>query len=306
MTDNIHANMKKLTAIITFLFVLIYGARSLYSSISGNDTKQTEQTVATDSQNEAQEETDFREQQNSESGTAEETSADDTGKDFHIPADSKGGIIVEHKAYTLSFNKKHNTPDWVAWRLTAKHTDGQIERSTKFWADPKLPKENRVDYYEYKESDYSRGHMCPAGDNKWSEEAMYECFYMSNMCPQDPELNGGPWGDLEKACRRWARSEGEIFIVCGPIYKGKKHETIGINHKISVPEGFYKAVMSLQPGKEKAIAFIFSNDSKNRSYRKAVVSVDEVEKKTGIDFFPKTKDSIEQRIEAKADINDWK
>lgn len=87
---------------------------------------------------------------------------------------------------------------------------------------------------------------------KWSEQAMRECFYMSNICPQDPQLNRGSWATLEKACRRWAKAEGSVYIVCGPVFQsGRKRRTIGRDHTISVPDGFYKVVLSLRKGHEK-------------------------------------------------------
>lgn len=293
--------MKKLSIIFSFIIALFFGAKQLNNSSSEANEPQSETTHADaledDKENSSEAGRDLKRNANQQNNEE---------KDYHMPADSKGGILVKHTAYALSFNKKYNTPNWVAWRLPKEHTDGPIERSTKFWADPKLPRANRIDYYEYKESDYNRGHMCPAGDNKWSEKAMYECFYMSNMCPQDPNLNGGQWGNLEVACRRWASTEGEIFIACGPLYEGKKHEIIGINHKIHVPTGFFKVVMSLRKDKEKAIGFTFKNNDKSPSFRKLATSVDKVEQMTGIDFFHKTDDSIEKRIEAQYNINDWK
>lgn len=219
---------------------------------------------------------------------------------------SKVKDVVRHTGFTLLYDTRHNTPAWVAWKLTAAHTDGAQQRSQKFWADPAIPRPYRVDYYDYKDSGYDRGHMCPAGDNKWSQQAMYDCFYMSNMCPQDHSLNSGAWGKLESACRTWAKAEGSVYIVCGPVYNKGTHEKIGIDHVIDVPEGFFKAVVSLRKGKEKAIAFYFTNDANNPSYTKLAMTVDEIEKKCGFDLFADLDDELENRIEAKADIKDWK
>lgn len=225
---------------------------------------------------------------------------------YELPATTKGAMIINHKAYTLSYDRTHNTPRWVAWHLTAAHADGPVPRATKFLADPKVPTSCRVDYYEYKESGYDRGHMCPAGDNKWNIDAMRECFYMSNMCPQTHALNAGSWGTLESACRKWAVTEGSIYIVCGPIYKGTRHERIGVEHRIDVPEQFFKAVLSLRRGHEKAIAFVYRNDETKQPYRAVAMSVDEVERRTGLDLFTALDNQLEKRVEAKADIRQWK
>ena len=220
---------------------------------------------------------------------------------------SKGQeIIVKHKAYTLSYNKSRNTPNWVAWTLTAAHADGPVPRARKFLADPQIPRPYRVEYYDYTESGYDRGHRCPAADNKWDVQAMRECFYMSNMCPQDPSLNSGAWASLEKVCREWAKTEGEIHIVCGPVYKKKKHERIGIDHVVEVPDGFFKAVLSLRKGHEKAIAFYYVNDSRKQQYRHVCTAVDNIEALTGLDLFASLDDALEARLERRCNINDWK
>ena len=224
---------------------------------------------------------------------------------YELPAIAQGEMIVRHTGYTLSYNKEHNTPNWSAWCLTAEHTDGPVPRGKKFWDDPAIPTPYRVTYYDYKESGYDRGHMCPAGDMKWSEEAMHDCFYMSNMCPQMGTLNSGAWNRLEAKCREWAIREGALYIVCGPVYDNKRHERIGIEHAIDVPEGFFKAILSLKKGEEKAIAFYFYNDESRQSYKTATLSVDEAEELTGLDLFCALEDSLEQRLEQTNNLRDF-
>lgn len=114
------------------------------------------------------------------------------------PLTNRQEQIVEHTGYTLSYNKDHNTPNWSAWMLTKEKTEGTVERCRKFWADPKISQLYRVDYFDYKGSGYDRGHMCPAGDMKWSEAAMHDCFFMSNMCPQEHALNNGSWKNSKR------------------------------------------------------------------------------------------------------------
>ena len=214
--------------------------------------------------------------------------------------------IIRHTGYTLSYNRGHNTANWSAWELTAAETEGEVERGSKFWADPSIEKAYRVEWYEYKGSGYDRGHLCPAADMKWSEDAMHDCFYMSNMCPQEPRLNSGAWKKLEERCREWAIREGAIYIVCGPIYEeGKTHERIGIDHAIDVPERFFKVVMSLRKGKEKAIGFLYTNSTEKQSIKKVATTVDRIEEITGIDFFPSLADSIEDRIEDLCNLSEW-
>ena len=127
-------------------------------------------------------------------------------------------LILYREGYTTSYNAETHTPNWVAWHLTAAHTNGPIKRKgITFQADEEIPAP-RVDTYDYMRSGYDRGHMCPAGDNHWSQKAMEQSFLMTNICPQEPALNSGLWNTVEKLCRTWAEQYGDVYIVCGPIY----------------------------------------------------------------------------------------
>lgn len=111
-------------------------------------------------------------------------------------------IILHRTGYTSSYNTETKQPNWVAWHLTKEHVQGKIRRASNAWhEDTDVPKP-RVNSYDYKGSGWSRGHMCPAGDNKWNRDAMYETFLYSNVCPQHPRLNSGDWNEIEIACRR--------------------------------------------------------------------------------------------------------
>ncbi len=211
--------------------------------------------------------------------------------------------ILRRSGYTVSYNSSTLIPNWVAWHLTAEHTEGTVKRPRKgFHEDLDVPEPRAVDW-DYYNSGYDRGHMCPAADNKWSSTAMNESFLFTNICPQNRNLNAGDWSELETACRRWAKMYGDIYIVCGPIlYKGK-HKKIGDN-KVTVPEAFFKVVLCIQ-GTPKAIGFIYKNEKGNRPQGDYVNTVDEVERITGIDFFPKLPDDVEDRIEATCNLDEW-
>ncbi len=232
-----------------------------------------------------------------------DTQADSEG--YELPALRKNSneIILRRKGYTASYNPMTKLPNWVAWHLTAAHVDGYAKRKgISFHEDEDVP-EPRVDTYDYVRSGYDRGHMCPAGDNKWDELAMEQSFLMTNICPQDHKLNIGDWNNLETQCRQWAEQYGDIYIVCGPIlYKGQ-HKTIG-QHKVVVPEAFFKVILRM--GKEpQAIGFIYRNNDKRHPWGDYVNSVDEVERITGFDFFPSLPDNVEQRVEKRYDAAAW-
>jgi endonuclease G len=210
--------------------------------------------------------------------------------------------IIKRKAYIVSYNKKTKCPNWVAWYLSSSHVDGDWARSNDYREDFDVPAP-RATNEDYRGSSWSRGHMCPAGDCRWDAKAMSETFLLSNMCPQDINLNSGLWNRIETDCRRWAKRYGGVYIVCGPLYYNSKHEIIGSN-RVVVPEAFFKVILCLQ-GKPKAIGFVVKNNDGARKKDQYVNSVDEVERITGIDFFPNLPDELETIVEATANIHDW-
>lgn len=213
-----------------------------------------------------------------------------------IMQSSTGGHILKRKGYTLSYNADYKTPQWVAWELTKKETKGKEGRTDKFLPDPDV-RGAKAYTSDYTKSGYDRGHMAPAADMKWSKQAMEESFYLSNICPQNPNLNRGDWNDLEEKSRQWAKKHGVIYVACGPIYDTKRPKRIG-NNKVAVPDAFYKVVLINPKKNPQAIGFIFPNKAGHKPLKKYIVSVDSVEKRTNIDFFPALPDEIENRIEA--------
>lgn len=210
--------------------------------------------------------------------------------------------IIRRKAYILSYNHETKLPNWVAWHLTSNHIDGEYKRVNTYFEDKDVPAPRATDA-DYRGSGWTHGHMCPAGDNKWDIDAMMESNILTNICPQDGQLNSGLWNRLEQDCRKWAKTYGDVYIVCGPILLNCKHETIGIN-KVVVPEVFYKVILCLK-GKPKAIGFIAKNNEGTKKKDQYVNSVDEIERITGIDFFPALPDEIENVVEANANLYEW-
>ena len=208
----------------------------------------------------------------------------------------KQGQVLYRTGYTLAYDQKTRTPQWVAWELTKKETNGKEERTNKFQPDPDA-KGPKVVTYDYSNSGYDRGHMAPAADMKWSKKAMEESFYMTNICPQNHNLNTSDWGELENKSRQWARRYEKVHIVCGPIYTGKRKEYIGDN-RVRVPDAFFKVILINHAKKQVALAFLFDNESGERPLTEYLTSVDKVEKLTGMDFFSALPDELENRLEA--------
>ena len=223
-----------------------------------------------------------------------------------IPCKLKGKEeqILFRKGYAISYNRSTKQANWVAWHLTRSHTDGYVERPQRaFHDDDDVP--NSTHYYDYnKARKYDRGHLCPAGDNKWDHDAMMETFLMSNVCPQYRNLNSGVWNDIEIKCREWADSEGDVYIVCGPVFYSNRsdREYIG-QSRIPVPDAFFKVVMS-NKNKGKGIGFLCENRNGSADLNDYACSIDDIEKIVGIDFFPALPDDVEERIESK--IGHWR
>ena len=218
------------------------------------------------------------------------------------PLRGKSEIVLNRKGYIVSYNKDNKIPNWVAWHLTAEHAYGLIKRYGGYQEDKEVP-EPRATKDDYKNTKWSHGHMCPAGDNKWNEKAMKESNLLTNICPQDRSLNSGLWNRIEQDCRKWAKKYGDIYIVCGPVHLNRKHEVIGKN-KVVVPEAFFKVILRLKP-KPKAIGFIIRNNEGTKKRDHYINTIDEVERVTGIDFFPTLPDDIENKVEAYSNFNDW-
>lgn len=217
----------------------------------------------------------------------------------------EGEIMLVREGYTSSYNPLTRQPNYVCWTLTTTRLNGDAKRDNVFREDPDLDDNVKSLLDDYKNSGFSRGHMCPAADNKWSKNAMRESFYLSNICPQTQSLNGGDWEDLESACRDWVEDQGiTLHIVCGPLFDSDKPRRL--KKHVAVPSGFFKAIICLDNGNEKGIAFVYQNNT-DRSHPMSsyVCTIDSVETLTGFDLFHTVDRKTQRRIERQANLNDW-
>lgn len=211
--------------------------------------------------------------------------------------------IIEHTGYTVSYNSDWCVPNWVAYELTREETRGKHPRAVHFEPDPDV-RGVCPTYRDYSRSNYTRGHMAPAGDMKWDTIAMRESFYLSNVCPQDHNLNDGDWKMLEEQARVWAEQYGNLYIACGPLMSNNP-EVIGRNN-VAVPDAFFKVLLCRIDGKWQAIGFVFDNKPGHQRLRNYAKTIDEVERLAGIDFFPALEDDLENAVEAQYDLGAWK
>ncbi|SFE64277.1 DNA/RNA non-specific endonuclease [Thermoflexibacter ruber] len=212
--------------------------------------------------------------------------------------------IIIQTYYTVCYDEKHEQPAWVAYVLLDSYLEKNTSREgNQFKPDEKVSTGSALPA-DYTGSGYDRGHLAPAADFKFAQNALDETFFMSNISPQAPQFNRGIWSDLEQRVRFWAKKEKQLHIVTGAVLKNDLPK-IGKKNKISVPERFYKIILDLQEPEIKAIAFLMKNEGSNQPLQSFVVSIDEIERITGIDFFPALPDELENRLEASIDINKW-
>lgn len=222
---------------------------------------------------------------------------------LEIPSISTDEILTIHSGYTTSYNHQYHIPNWVAYELHPSELNGINERSDKFLPDP-LIKPATCNSSDYTKSGYDRGHLAPAGDMTWSESAMKESFYMSNICPQSPPLNRGIWKDLESAIRDYVKfKQHPLFIITGPVisknnaqFKNWLYGSIGKTHRVAVPNFFFKAVLDTV-GIDKSVAYIIPNSppqvtfqsykSMHGGHANFRITVDSLERVLNRNLFPR-------------------
>jgi endonuclease G len=164
--------------------------------------------------------------------------------------------LATRASLVSSFDRRTKNPIWVAEHITPeslKTKDGDRGNSS-FLEDPTIPEKFRGKLKDYFRSGYDRGHQVPAADCKWSQEAMNDTFYLSNMCPQVGDgFNRDYWAHLEDFCRRLTTKYPSVRIVTGPLYLPKRdadgkwrvsYEMIGNPPNIAVPTHFYKVIFA--------------------------------------------------------------
>ncbi len=221
---------------------------------------------------------------------------------LELPEFKNNQNITYHSGFTLCYNKAHEQSNWVAYQLTAAETQGTAQRSNKFKPDPKVKGGTATDA-DYKQSGYDRGHLAPAADMSWSETAMQESFYYSNMSPQVPSFNRGIWKKLEEQVRAWALQFDEIYVATGPVLTaGLPH--IGAN-KVTVPSLYYKALLVYGNKGKQAIAFALPNEASQQPLNNYAVTIDSLENLTGINFFVGLPDDEETLLESVVHTDNW-
>lgn len=181
-------------------------------------------------------------------------------------------IELDHQYFKIGYDPKLRLAHYVSYDLTADQLKSKrFKRKNKFKTDPLLQQQGLpfVESSEYLRSGYDRGHLAPAADFSWSEEASDRTFVMSNMAPQKPALNRKAWKKLEDQVRRWACGEKRITVITGPLLdEARAHLKSGLK----IPPSFYKVIIDQTPPR-KIISFIYHQEDSDDGLERRLVSL---------------------------------
>jgi endonuclease G, mitochondrial len=225
-------------------------------------------------------------------------------------ATSPNNYLLVKPQYVISYNNSKHVPNWASWQLNKAWT-GTLPRRNDFRPDTSLP----PGWYQVKSADYSgsgydRGHMTPSADRDGKAEDMAATYFMTNILPQAPDNNQGPWANLEQYSRSLANAGKELYIIAGGY--GEKAAISKSAIKIIPPARTWKVIVVVdKPGlgiagvtdKTRVIAVDMPNEQgiKDTNWRKFRVSVRDLEQKTQYNFLSNLPEAIQQTLETRVD-----
>lgn len=228
--------------------------------------------------------------------------------------------------FSLEWSNSKIANRWTCYTFHEGNNDKNTTRKDDFKVDTELPEATRSTLGDYSGSGYSRGHLCASSDRLCSEEQNKQTFFLSNMQPQWQSHNSGIWNRLEEQVQKWGGcvvANQQYSIICDTLYVVKAatiadvtingSTSVGVytqkcNDRLPVPKYFYMALLARTGNTYKALAFWtnHTNDAQsNTSISSCVITVDELERRTGIDFFCNLPDDIENAVESAVDTSFW-
>ena len=212
--------------------------------------------------------------------------------------------VLNKKGFVVGYSPSLRHPVWVAYKTHPVRGAVLPLRPSGFKPDPEA--RNSPQHKEYAKSGYNRGHMAPnlAIATRYGKEAQEQTFLTSNICPQRASLNQGPWCDLEfRISELWPDCYGEVWVIAGAITApGGKRLPSGV----SIPAAFYQIVVAQDNARLRAFAVYMPQNIRRRAYsRTTLVSIDEVERLTGLDFLAGLTDDAEKVLESATPTRLW-
>jgi endonuclease G len=221
--------------------------------------------------------------------------------DILLPSKIAREQIIHHKGFSLSYNTSYLMPSWVSYKVTKAQVNLNDNFKGKYVPDPFVTTRS-ASKKDYKQGGYLMAQFVNYLDVKQIPDAAKETFYLSNIAPMKLAYYNHIWLKTEQIIRLWTTGTDGLYIVCGPILTDAPFPTMGSNN-VSVPKRYYKAVYD--PKNQKAIGFIFKNGTSSGKIKSYTVSIDAIEKETGIDLFPSLEGEAEKNIEGNLNTDDW-
>jgi len=219
-----------------------------------------------------------------------------------LPTSTTGDIVI-HDHFTLSYNERYEQAEWVAYHLKKSHLTYDDRRRPYFIEDPKV-RTKSADWRNYRGSGFDRGHLCPAGDRRFSEYAYNQTFYTSNISPQRNDFNAGVWNRLEMQVRSWCKQYGDLQVMVGGVLE-RGMEVIG-EEDVAVPDAYFKIITRGSAEDLEVIAFLMPHKESQQALVNFVISIDEIERLTGIDFLEELPNNQEDKLESSVSSKGWK
>ena len=207
--------------------------------------------------------------------------------------------LVRYSAFMVHFNSQRGIANCAAYELTTNELNGTVERAGEFMQDSGV--KGCPSPQDYAGSGMDRGHLVPAGDLKWSPDAMRQSFLLTNVAPMHKALNEGGWAKLEEKVREWTVRDSALLVFTGPVVSDG--DTTLASGQVKVPSAYFKVILAPCVRPMRAIAFIYPNGHSGGRLSQYAVSVDEVERRTGLDFFPTLPAIEQQRLESTVNLN---
>ncbi|MGM0649136.1 MAG: DNA/RNA non-specific endonuclease [Bacteroidota bacterium] len=224
--------------------------------------------------------------------------------------------ITTHPGLAISYNETHELANWVAHMILPQIEEGNLGRPNDFRPDTTISTGTAVkkDYFlKYLQEDstyendgfgFDRGHLAPSADYRWSKTAMSATYYYSNITPQRPDFNRGGWAKLENFLRDYViQNETPVVVYTGPVLSDDLPVIERSVNKLSIPEYHYKIAWDKE--NQRSIAFVISNDRLDKPIETYAVTVDSVERLTGLDFFPELSDETQSTLESDVNPESW-
>ena len=201
---------------------------------------------------------------------------------------------LNNKWYSTCYNYNKSGAHHVVWITRKEHLPDNSDR-TVFREDRRV-KGRVVKPSDYTRSGYDRGHMAPAADFDWNQDAQNSTFLMSNIMPQTPSLNRGIWKILESKTRDWTVRNDSLLVMCGPIYE----KDISLECGLPLPTSFWKVIVKIENNTIVASAWVMPNaDIKDTDIDKYQVNISYIESLTDIQFFSHLNVEEQEKIKSK-------